>query len=197
MKDSKLTRQAKDQTSLSTSDKTKPSRKRKRTTRDASLDAPADVEVDATVEPEPRKNKKRNSIHRTYPDPTTDEALSQQSCRGLSYAYERCQGVDNWKFNKARQNWLLRNVWSEQAVPESYVPLVIEYLAGIKGGAREKLVGVCTSKLSTSEDEPMHQGTQSLNGSTNVGSTIKQQSTSRALSILNALRKDSENNEFS
>ena len=34
----------------------------------------------------------------------------------LSYAFERCQKVDNWKFNKARQNWLLRNVWSEQAV---------------------------------------------------------------------------------
>ena len=57
MKDSKLARQAKDQTL----NKTKASRKRKRTAYDASFDESADVEADATVEPEPpTKNKKRS-----------------------------------------------------------------------------------------------------------------------------------------
>ena len=59
-----------------------------------------------------------------------------------------------WKFNKARQNWLIRNVWSSEAVslfsldvwfddkmlyqvPEIYFPLVLRYLANVQGGCRE------------------------------------------------------------
>ena len=34
----------------------------------------------------------------------------------LSYAYLQLEEPSSWKFNKARQNWLLRNVWSEEAV---------------------------------------------------------------------------------
>lgn len=47
---------------------------------------------------------------------------------------------DVWKFSKARQNWLVRHIWYEDAVPEQYVPLVLHYLESVKGGSRE----VCT-----------------------------------------------------
>lgn len=34
----------------------------------------------------------------------------------LSYAYAQFADETNWKFNKARQNWLLRNLWAESNV---------------------------------------------------------------------------------
>ncbi|KAN0097653.1 hypothetical protein V8E55_002099 [Tylopilus felleus] len=95
----------------------KVSKKRKRTTHDASLDEPVKVETDVTEHREPKQNKKRDEFLEenrvSYPDPAVDESLSEQSRRALSYAYERCRGFETWKFNKARQNWLLRHVWSE------------------------------------------------------------------------------------
>lgn len=62
-----------------------------------------------------------------------------------------------WKFNKARQNWLIRNVWAPEAVsrddldsafsnvldlqlPDVYVPLVVKYLANVQGGSREVIL---------------------------------------------------------
>lgn len=93
-------------------------------------------------------------------------------------------------------------------VPENYTPLVIKYLVGIRGGAREastreyivvgdaefglqKLIGECVSKISASEDAPM-QGAKPFDDSAKVESTINQQpNTSRALSILHALNKSS------
>lgn len=34
----------------------------------------------------------------------------------LVYAFERYDRPDRWKFNKSRQNWLVRNVWNSQTV---------------------------------------------------------------------------------
>ncbi len=34
----------------------------------------------------------------------------------LDYAFTQFEEPDSWKFNKARQNWIIRNVWSEEAV---------------------------------------------------------------------------------
>ena len=56
----------------------------------------------------------------------------------LSYAHERCRGIEVWKFNKARQNWLLRNVWSEQAV-SSKVIVTIQCHVESYAGTRELL----------------------------------------------------------
>lgn len=62
----------------------------------------------------------------------------------LVYAYQFSQkdlvASDDpaaWKFSKARQNWLVRHIWYEDAVPEQYVPLVVHYSEGIKGGSRD------------------------------------------------------------
>jgi len=82
----------------------------------------------------PRKKKKsQDSTDTLSPDPSADEVLSDQSRKGmlpilhvyslsmrrfvaLSYAYARFQDPPNWKFNKARQIWLIRKLWSEEMV---------------------------------------------------------------------------------
>ncbi|KAJ1677639.1 hypothetical protein EV182_005744 [Spiromyces aspiralis] len=42
-----------------------------------------------------------------------------------------------WKFQKARQIWILKHVYKPQHVPDELFGLAIEYLESIKGGARK------------------------------------------------------------
>ena len=63
----------------------------------------------------------------------------------LAYAYQhadrhnpnRQTSSEEWKFSKARQNWLTRHIWYEDAVPVKYVDLVVHYLKSVQGGARD------------------------------------------------------------
>lgn len=80
--------------------------------------------------------KKRKSAVTEFPDPADDETLSEQAMKGvyllqpfstvilifrpaLSYAHAQVADPASWKFHKARQNWLLRNAWSESSVRPS------------------------------------------------------------------------------
>lgn len=53
------------------------------------------------------------------------------------YAAQQAGAQDVWKFNKARQGWLLRNYF--EGVPEKYVPVVAQYLKTVVGGVRKTL----------------------------------------------------------
>ncbi|KAI0091860.1 hypothetical protein BDY19DRAFT_990629 [Irpex rosettiformis] len=99
----------------------------------------------ATVEREKEPKKKKNRKHsgHGFKDPSTDESLSEQASRALSYAYTQAHNPTNWKFNKARQNWLIRNVLSEETIPDDYVPLANRYMSGVQGGARDALIKSC------------------------------------------------------
>ncbi|EST07669.1 Protein of unknown function DUF2373 [Kalmanozyma brasiliensis GHG001] len=46
------------------------------------------------------------------PDPNTDLRLSDQAKQAISYAQVYTTAKSEWKFNKAKQNWLLRNALS-------------------------------------------------------------------------------------
>lgn len=95
-----------------------------------------DRQVDDVQSP---KKKKANKID--LPNPDDDKSITDQARKGqfdlivsftsnvyrfshmsypsspaLAYAYAKFAEPDNWKFNKARQNWLIRNIWSEQVI---------------------------------------------------------------------------------
>ncbi|KAL1946701.1 hypothetical protein VTO73DRAFT_14805 [Trametes versicolor] len=101
---------------------------------------------DAASSSKPQKKRKRRSAS-GFPDPTVDEALSEQAQKALDYAFTQFEEPDKWKFNKARQNWIIRNVWSEEAIPQTYLPLASKYLQGVQGGAREALVKSCRDAI--------------------------------------------------
>lgn len=149
-----------------------------------------------------RKNKKRRSHDNTEEapprtfssdgdendflsfDPSSDASLTEQNCKALSYAYQRFYSPSLWKFNKAKQNWLIRNIWSEQAIPDKYTPLVRQYLMGLKGAIRQTLTETCKSKMKPSDEAAPGAESQadSIQGSSSI-STID----SRARSLLAAL----------
>ncbi|KIJ19995.1 hypothetical protein PAXINDRAFT_7259 [Paxillus involutus ATCC 200175] len=201
-----------EKTALEAAEQVKVSKKRKRTSGDKGLDESIGLKVGATPsqENESRNSKKhrdgeamtghqqvtersqaqrKKMRHRDlpFPDPLKDESLAEQSRKALSYAYQRFLDPESWKFNKARQNWLIRNVWSENAIPEIYVPLLTKYLADIKGSAREKLIGSCNSKISSIVVAPV-EGAQ-LHDSTDADESSALPTAERARSLLQALEE--------
>lgn len=54
------------------------------------------------------------------PDPNTDLRLSDQAKQAIQYAQIYSKDKSQWKFNKAKQNWLLRNALS--VPPSDYDP---------------------------------------------------------------------------
>ncbi|KAJ1028616.1 hypothetical protein NDA16_001782 [Ustilago loliicola] len=56
------------------------------------------------------------------PDPNTDLRLSDQAKQAIQYAQVYSKDKSQWKFNKAKQNWLLRNALS--VPPSDYEPIL-------------------------------------------------------------------------
>ncbi|KAF8351162.1 hypothetical protein F5887DRAFT_195633 [Amanita rubescens] len=141
--------------------------------------------------------KKKRKGETKVSDPAQDKSLSEQSLKGLSYAFSQYCNPAEWKFNKARQNWLIRNIWSPEMIPDEHMPLLLWYLKNVKGGARDALVKTCQTHLQPdqSKDEstsPAETTTTSLFGlSAEVleKSSDKTQGTkrSRAVTILEML----------
>jgi len=98
----------------------------------------------------PRKRKKFKQP--THPDPSEDPDLTEQSQKALTYIYFQSTSPETWKFNKARQNWVIRNVWTSK-VPDRYVSMVVEHLFKVQGQARETLIESCNALISGSSLE--------------------------------------------
>ncbi|KAI0959868.1 hypothetical protein AcW1_004567 [Taiwanofungus camphoratus] len=114
--------------------KTKKGKKRKDT-------VDAREERDGAREVHRKKKRRRGTLE--FADPNEDEVLSDQARKALDYAFTHFNDLASWKFNKARQNWLIRNFWSEEAIPETYMPLVRRYLANVQGGVHGALIKTC------------------------------------------------------
>ncbi|KIJ70353.1 hypothetical protein HYDPIDRAFT_23468 [Hydnomerulius pinastri MD-312] len=110
--------------------------------------------LETTLEQVPEVTQTKKKTRCDHTDPSQDKSLADQNLKALSFAYERFQNPESWKFNKARQNWLIRNIWSDQAIPEKYLHLATMYLADIKGGVRQKLIDTCNSKITPDATAP-------------------------------------------
>ncbi|KAK7695615.1 hypothetical protein QCA50_000251 [Cerrena zonata] len=76
-------------------------------------------------------------------DPEGDEELNDQARKALGYAYLYVTKREQWKFAKARQNWLVRNIFSQEMIPEKYLEHANQYLQSVQGGVRENLLKLC------------------------------------------------------
>lgn len=45
--------------------------------------------------------------------------------KALEYAFTRMNKPSKWKFSKAKQNWIIRNVWSVEAVSCEFIDVKI------------------------------------------------------------------------
>jgi len=105
-------------------------------------------------EPSKERRRKTTGSQTGISNPDQDASLTDQARKALAYAYIQFDDPAAWKFHKARQNWLIRNVWSDQTIPELYMPLLTRYLTNVKGGVRENLITACKSILSQGSIAP-------------------------------------------
>ncbi|KAG1892747.1 hypothetical protein F4604DRAFT_1565541 [Suillus subluteus] len=120
-------------------------------------------------------------------DPSVDESLPDQSRKALSYAYARFEDPPNWKFNKAKQIWLIKRLWSEEMIPEKYFTLVIKYLADVKGGIRDNLVQMCNSIVTLETPDPVTPESAVLPSDLSNGGSTTTTKVTRARSLLGVL----------
>ena len=66
--------------------------------------------------------------------------------------YLRCWKEDktNWKFNKTRQTWLLKNLFLPEALNDETFGIALEYLRPLKGNAREETIKQAEAKVNES-----------------------------------------------
>ncbi|XP_043944856.1 uncharacterized protein C7orf50 homolog [Protopterus annectens] len=58
----------------------------------------------------------------------------------LEYLMRWSRNRSEWKFQKARQTWLLQHMYDTDKVPDEYFPVLLEYLEGLRGHARNTTV---------------------------------------------------------
>ncbi|PPQ95481.1 hypothetical protein CVT26_008509 [Gymnopilus dilepis] len=124
---------------------------------------------DGSQAEKPRKKRRKNRTE--FADPRVDEDLPEQARRALEYAFLQMNKPEKWKFNKARQNWLLRNVWNPEMVSDTYFPLVVKYFSLVQGGTRERLTQTCGSYLKEEEEKTEKEDEKKPEPATPAGET--------------------------
>ncbi|WVR06515.1 hypothetical protein IAU60_003546 [Kwoniella sp. DSM 27419] len=92
-----------------------------------------------------------------------DASLSDQAKKNIYYAHlfslsqaeedESKKAETGWKFNKAKQNWLMRNVFSADEIPDQYHDVVLGYLKTAQGRSRSSLIEAAQKIVSPPEPE--------------------------------------------
>ncbi|KAJ7774275.1 hypothetical protein DFH07DRAFT_800865 [Mycena maculata] len=179
-------KQRKEDVSVSEESKKKPKREKRRR---ENVEEENSLRVtEESAEPEKKKYKKNKT---GFPDPQDDPALSEQASKALLYAFYQFRKPSKWKFSKARQNWLIRNFWSD-TIPDTYLVLTTQYLSNVKGGVREKLIQDCQSILSPpAPDKPTSSETTPATQSVTVPVEVERNELKlvRARALLDALEK--------
>ncbi|XP_067406992.1 uncharacterized protein C7orf50 homolog isoform X2 [Emydura macquarii macquarii] len=55
----------------------------------------------------------------------------------LEYLSSWSKKTNEWKFQKTRQTWLLLHMYDKEKVPDEYFSVLLDYLEGLKGSARD------------------------------------------------------------
>ncbi|XP_065416120.1 uncharacterized protein C7orf50 homolog isoform X2 [Chrysemys picta bellii] len=55
----------------------------------------------------------------------------------LEYLTSWSKNPKEWKFQKTRQTWLLWHMYEKEKVPDEYFSILLDYLEGLKGSARD------------------------------------------------------------
>ncbi|KAM6350611.1 protein cholesin, partial [Alca torda] len=55
----------------------------------------------------------------------------------LAYLTSWSETPEEWKFQKTRQTWLLLHMYDKEKVPDKYFTILLDYLQGLQGSARD------------------------------------------------------------
>jgi len=69
------------------------------------------------------------------------------------YLCEWNNDKSSWKFNKARQTWLLQNMFNTEAVDDESFAILLDYLRPLKGQARSETIKQSEAKVNETDAE--------------------------------------------
>jgi len=69
------------------------------------------------------------------------------------YLCEWNKDKSSWKFNKARQTWLLQNMFDTEAVDDESFAILLDYLQPLKGQARSETIKQSEAKVNETDAE--------------------------------------------
>ncbi|CAJ1080857.1 uncharacterized protein C7orf50 homolog isoform X2 [Xyrichtys novacula] len=131
-------------------------RKKKQTTEEIEISDPPNVPKEARMEegeedlsPEERRvlerkmkkilkkeEKKRLKVEGVAKEKTEASGPSAPQ-QALDYLTCWAEKRTEWKFQKTRQTWLLQHMFDSEKIPDDKFSLLMQYLEGLRGGARD------------------------------------------------------------
>jgi len=98
-----------------------------------------------TEEPKATINGKKPKKKKSGRKP--QQPLFQKSNTVLEYLDQYRSDRSRWKFNKNRETWILKHIFSETDIPPEYDIALAQYIHGLQGsGARERLKIQCLER---------------------------------------------------
>jgi hypothetical protein len=96
-------------------------------------------EVQPEETPKKKTKKKRKKKTKGTGEETgvkNQESTNRHTLDALEFLQKWKQNRSEWKFEKLKQSWLLHNCLDPQVLPDASFPLLLEYMASVKGQAR-------------------------------------------------------------
>ncbi|XP_029933941.1 protein cholesin [Myripristis murdjan] len=85
---------------------------------------------------------------------TSEESKPTAPQQALDYLSCWAEKRKEWKFQKTRQTWLLQHMFDSDKIPDENFSVLLQYLEGLRGGARDTTVQKATALVKELEQEP-------------------------------------------
>ncbi|XP_075421634.1 protein cholesin [Ascaphus truei] len=85
-----------------------------------------------------RKKEEKQLKRESEVEGQEEEPAKPSACElALKYLKRWSKKHKEWKFQKTRQTWLLLHMYDQEKVPDKYFNILLDYLGGLKGSARD------------------------------------------------------------
>uniref|UniRef100_A0A8C5Q4K5 Chromosome 7 open reading frame 50 n=1 Tax=Leptobrachium leishanense TaxID=445787 RepID=A0A8C5Q4K5_9ANUR len=97
--------------------------------------------LERKLKKEQKKEEKRFKRESALEEEEEEEPSKPSACElSLQYLKSWSKKRKDWKFQKTRQTWLLLHMYDRDKVPNNYFPILLDYLGGLKGSARDTTI---------------------------------------------------------
>ncbi|XP_063790622.1 uncharacterized protein C7orf50 homolog isoform X2 [Pseudophryne corroboree] len=96
--------------------------------------------LERKLKKERKKEEKRTKRESNAEEKSEEPAKPSASELALQYLKQWSKKHSEWRFQKTRQTWLLMNMYDEEKVPNKYFKILLNYMGGMKGTARETTI---------------------------------------------------------
>ena len=88
-----------------------------------------------------KRKKDEKKVIKSYEE-LKEELVNDNSARknALNYLIVWKEQKEEWKFNKAKQIWLIKSMYSLEKVPSKYFKILLKYLEDLKGDLKKRLI---------------------------------------------------------